>query len=67
MSREFKNFIFSVSMIVLCALALLFTTLLLDIEFINKYVARQMVVYILMIIEAFIFIRIIILFNNIRF
>jgi|GEM_PF-4934520 len=67
MSKEFKNFIFSISMIILCAFALLLTTLLLDIDFINKYVARQMVVYILMIIEAFIFIRIIILFNNIRF
>lgn len=66
MKKEFKIFMFNIAIILLCALTLLTTTLLLDWAFIATKTARQAVIYLLMFIEAFIYLRILLLYNKIR-
>lgn len=67
MNNSIKTFMLSLALILLAVITLLVTTLLLDVDFIRRFFARQMVVYLLMLVEAFIFARILFLFNNVRF
>lgn len=66
MKNELKIFLFNIAIILLCAVTLLFTSLLLDWLFISQYIARQMVVYALMFIQAFVYVRILLLYNKVR-
>lgn len=66
MKNELKIFLFNIAIILLCAVTLLFTSLLLEWRFINAYFARQMVVYALMFIQAFVYVRILLLYNKVR-
>lgn len=64
MKKEITLFIINIAIIVLSAIALLVTSLLFEINFIQQHFSRQLIIYIIMAIEAFIFIRIILLLNN---
>lgn len=66
MKNELKIFLFNIAIILLCAVTLLLTSLLLEWDFIDAYFARQMVVYALMFIQAFVYVRILLLYNKVR-
>lgn len=66
MKNELKIFLFNIAIILLCAVTLLFTSLLLDWRFIDAYFARQMVVYVLMLVQAFVYVRIFLIYNKVR-
>ncbi|WKW47270.1 hypothetical protein P3875_04180 [Myroides sp. JBRI-B21084] len=66
MKNEIKIFIFNIAIIIVCCFTLLFTSLLLEWQFIQQFYARQMVVYCLMLIEMFIYTRILLLYNNLK-
>lgn len=66
MKNELKIFLFNIAIILLCAVTLLLTSLLLEWHFIDAYFARQMVVYALMFIQAFVYVRILLLYNKVR-
>lgn len=66
MKNELKIFLFNIAIILLCAVTLLFTSLLLDWLFISQYIARQMVVYVLMLVQAFVYVRIFLIYNKVR-
>lgn len=66
MKNELKIFLFNIAIILLCAVTLLFTSLLLDWRFIDAYFARQMVVYVLMLVQVFVYVRILLLYNNLK-
>jgi|SRR5690606_34242394 len=66
MKNELKIFLFNIAIILLCAVTLLFTSLLLDWRFIDAYFARQMVVYTLMLVQAFVYVRIFLIYNKVR-
>lgn len=66
MKNELKIFLFNIAIILLCAVTLLFTSLLLDWRFIDAYFARQMVVYALMLVQAFVYVRIFLIYNKVQ-
>lgn len=66
MKNELKIFLFNIAIILLCAVTLLFTSLLLDWLFISQYIARQIVVYALMLVQAFVYVRIFLIYNKVR-
>ena len=59
-----KVFTLSLAILAATVLVLFATTLLLELEFITKLIVRQLVVYLIMLLEIFIAFKLIIILNN---
>lgn len=64
--NDLKIFLFNVVVILIGLVILFITSLFFELRFIQSHVSRQLVVWFVMLLEFFVMIRIIYLYNKIR-